>query len=61
MSIKGGEIMPRITAQEVQTIPYGPLGIIPLQGCEELATKIDNYIVRWRDEQAADHKNSIAF
>ena len=53
--------MPRITAQEVQTIPYGPLGIIALPGCEELAAKIDNYIVRWREEQAAEHKNTIAF
>lgn len=53
--------MPRITAQEVQTIPYGPLGIIPLPGCEALAAKIDRYIVRWREEQAAEHKNTIAF
>ena len=53
--------MPRITAQEVQTIPYGPLGIIALPGCETLAAKIDNYIVRWREEQAAEHKNTIAF
>lgn len=53
--------MPRITAQEVQTIPYGPLGIIALPGCEALAAKIDNYIVRWRKEQAEEHKNTIAF
>ena len=53
--------MPRITAQEVQTIPYGPLGIIALPGCEELAHKIDNYIVEWRKEQAEEHKDSIAF
>ena len=44
--------MPRITAQEVQTIPYGPLGIIAIPGCEELAAKINNYIVKWRMEQA---------
>lgn len=53
--------MPRITAQEVQTIPYGPLGIIALPGCEELATKIDKYLVKWRKEQADDHKDTIAF
>ena len=53
--------MPRITALDVQTIPYGPLGIIPLPGCEKLAEKIDNYIVNWRKEQAEDHKNTIAF
>ena len=53
--------MPRITAQEVQTIPYGPLGIIALPGCEELAAKIDSYIVDWRAQQAEEHKNTIAF
>ncbi|MDD6603728.1 MAG: ribose-phosphate pyrophosphokinase [Eubacteriales bacterium] len=53
--------MPRITAQEVQTIPYGPLGIIALPGCEQLASKIDAYLVKWRKEQAEDHKDTIAF
>ena len=53
--------MARITAQEVQTIPYGPLGIIPIPGCEALAAKIDNYIVKWREQQANEHKNTIAF
>ncbi|MCI5515021.1 MAG: ribose-phosphate pyrophosphokinase [Eubacterium sp.] len=53
--------MPRITAQEVQTIPYGPLGIIALPGCEELASKIDAYLVKWRKEQADEHKDTIAF
>ena len=53
--------MPRITAEEVQTIPYGPLGIIGLPGTEALAAKIDNYLVKWRAEQAAAHKENIAF
>jgi ribose-phosphate pyrophosphokinase len=53
--------MPRITAEEVQTIPYGPLGIIALPGTEALAAKIDSYLVTWRAEQAAAHKENIAF
>ena len=53
--------MARITAEEVQTIPYGPLGIIALPGCEELAKKIDNYLVKWRKDQAEEHKDTIAF
>ena len=53
--------MPRITALDVQTIPYGPLGIIALPGCEKIAEMIDNYIVNWRKEQAEEHKNTIAF
>ena len=53
--------MPRITAQEVQTIPYGPLGIIALPGCEELAEKINSFIVRWRAEQVEKHEHLISF
>ena len=53
--------MARITAEEVQTTPYGPLGIIALPGCEELAQKIDNYLVKWRKDQAEEHKDTIAF
>ena len=53
--------MARITAEEVQTIPYGPLGIIALPGCEELAQNIDNYLVKWRKDQAEEHKDTIAF
>ena len=53
--------MPRITAENVQNIPYGPLGIIALPGCEELAKKIDNYLVKGRKNQAEEHKDTIAF
>lgn len=53
--------MPRITALDVQTIPYGPLGIIALPGCEEIASKIDKYLVKWRKNQAEEHKDTIAF
>ena len=53
--------MPRITAQEVQTIPYGPLGIVALPGCEELARKIDKFIVQWREEQVEKQEHLISF
>lgn len=46
---------------ESMTIPVGPLGIIALPGCEELAKKIDRYIVNWRDKRESEHKNTIAF
>ena len=47
--------------REITTIPFGPLGIIALPGCEELAQKIDKYLVRWRSQQESEHKSSIAF
>ena len=53
--------MPRLTAENVETIPYGPLGIIAMPGCEALAEKIDNYLVKWRKEQAQEHHGTIAF
>lgn len=53
--------MPRITAEEVQTIPYGPLGIIALPGTEALAEKINKYLVKWREDQIRNHKENIAF
>lgn len=52
--------MPDYT-QDFTNIPYGPLGIVALPGCEELAEKIDRYIVRWRAQKQSEHKNSIAF
>lgn len=52
--------MPDYT-EEFTTIPYGPLGIIALPGCEELAEKIDRYIVKWRAQKQSEHKHSIAF
>ena len=44
-----------------ETIPVGQLGIIALPGCEELAEKIDKYLVRWRQERDSEHKTTIAF
>lgn len=43
------------------TVPYGKLGIIALPGCEELAAKIDAYLVDWRDNRESEHKSTIAF
>lgn len=45
----------------IETIPVGPLGLIPLKGCEELVGKVDKYLVDWRNERESEHKTSIAF
>ena len=47
--------------REITTIPNGPLGIIALPGCEEMAEKIDRYLVKWRSQQDSEHKSTIAF
>ena len=46
--------MPRKTAENVETIPVGPLGIIAMPGCEALCDKIDKYLVKWRANQASE-------
>lgn len=53
--------MPRKTAENVETIPVGPLGIIAMPGCEALCNKIDKYLVKWRANQASEHQQNIAF
>ena len=53
--------MPRKTAENVETIPVGPLGIIAMPGCEALCDKIDKYLVKCRANQASEHQQNIAF
>ena len=47
--------------EDFKSIPVGKLGIIPLPGCEMLASKIDYYLVKWRREWKNEHKESIQF
>lgn len=39
------------------TIPAGPLGIVALRGCEDMAAAVDHYIVNWRAN--ATHSDAI--
>ena len=47
--------------RNLETIPVGSLGIIPLRGCQELGEKIDKYLVDWRTARENEHKDSLAF
>lgn len=47
--------------RNLETIPVGSLGIIPLEGCKTLGEKIDHYLVKWRTERESEHKDSLAF
>ena len=31
--------------RNLETIPVGPLGIIPLESCKELGDRVNNYLV----------------
>ena len=37
--------------KNIETIPVGPLGLIPLKSCAELGKKVDQYLVSWRKER----------
>ena len=50
-----------LTAPDFTTIPVGPLALIALPGCEELAAKIDAYLKTWREIRESEHKTTIAF
>ena len=45
----------------IETIPVGPLGLIPLKSCTDLGNKVDRYLVDWRRERESEHKSTIAF
>jgi ribose-phosphate pyrophosphokinase len=47
--------------RDLETIPVGSLGIIPLKGCRSLGEKVDYYLVKWRAERENEHKGSLAF
>lgn len=47
--------------RNLETIPVGSLGVIPLVGCRNLGEKIDYYLVKWRTERESEHKDSLAF
>ena len=45
----------------IETIPVGPLGLVPLKSCTELGKKVNDYLVTWRRERESEHKSTIAF
>ena len=47
--------------RNLETIPVGSLGIIPLEGCKPLGEKVDYFLVKWRAERESEHKDSLAF
>lgn len=47
--------------RNLETIPVGSLGIIPLEGCRPLGEMVDYYLVKWRTERESEHKDSLAF
>ena len=49
------------TERTLENMPVGPLGFIPIVGCEELGKKVDDYLVKWRKENAENLKDDAVF
>lgn len=47
--------------RNLETIPAGALGMIPLESCREIGEKVDKYLVKWRCVREHEHENDIAF
>lgn len=51
----------REEVRNLETIPVGSLGIIPLEGCKALGQEVNDFLVDWRTKRESEHKNSLAF
>ena len=49
------------TERTLENMPVGPLGFIPVDGCQELGKKVDEYLVKWRKENADKLQDDIVF
>lgn len=47
--------------RNLETIPVGTLGIIPLEGCRHLGEKVNQYLVKWRTEREHAHADTLSF
>ena len=43
----------------LDNIPVGSLGIIAVDGCEEMGNKVNDYLVKWRKEETRFQKDNL--
>lgn len=53
--------MAQVTTKDLTTLPVGRLGLIPLDSCQALGAKVDEWLVKWRRERTHRHIDSFAF
>ncbi len=53
--------MAQATTKNLATLPFGRLGLIPLKSCETLGDKVDQWLVKWRNERSHSELDSVAF
>ena len=53
--------MLRRTDRTLENMPVGPLGFIPVVGCQELGKNVDEYLVKWRKEAIDNATDEAVF
>ncbi|MDO4474117.1 MAG: ribose-phosphate pyrophosphokinase [Eubacteriales bacterium] len=53
--------MLRRSERNLDNIPVGPLGIIALDGCQEMGAMVNDYITQWRKEEDSVFKDNMLF
>ncbi len=47
--------------RNLNSVPAGSLGLIPLESCRALGEEVDKHLVRWRCIRQHEHENDITF
>lgn len=53
--------MAQLNTKDLATLPVGRLGLIPLQSCQDLGQKVNDWLVQWRKERSHQQIDSFAF
>ena len=53
--------MLRRSERNLENIPVGALGLIPITGCEELGEQVNKFLVKWRKESENQHVGDVVF
>ena len=53
--------MLRRSERNLENIPVGALGLIPITGCEELGEQVNKFLVKWRKESENQHLGDVVF
>ena len=53
--------MAQLSTKDLTTLPVGRLGLIPLESCQSLGAKVNDWLAKWRCERDPQELNSFAF
>lgn len=53
--------MAQLSTKDLAALPVGRLGLIPLDSCESLGQKVDEWLVKWRRERPHTQMDAFAF